>query len=183
MSNAKRDQEWGDNLARIENEAGGFPGVSGSLVRRSRESDARRFGTAVPGWRWMPVGEFIFVVDYGQPLQTKSGIFLGDYDHGSYKFDTWRYGEVIAIGPGKLTAVGQLPMPDIKLGDVVCFSRKHGTRLPGEVRFHHPTYTSKDGLLVRVLDPDKTVAVVHGFTPWWDVVASARVNPGSMFSG
>lgn len=140
-------------------------------------------GKKVPEWPWRPILDYIFVADYGQPDRSEGGLYLGDFDFGGYKFDTWRYGEVIAIGPGRPGKHGVIKaMPDIKLGDVVMFSRKHGTRLPGEIRYVHPTIQSKDGLLVRVLDPMKTVAVIEGFKPWWNV-ADRQLDPGIHFSG
>lgn len=142
-----------------------------------------RGGRRVEGFAWAPMREFIYVADFGQPDKTPSGIYIGDYDFGGYKFDTWRYGEVIAIGPGRLSKKGhRVPITDIELGDVILFSRKHGTRLPGEVRYQHPKYPGRDGLLVRVLDPMKTVAVVDDFEPWWNVL-ERQLDPGIHFSG
>jgi len=141
--------------------------------------------TKVAGERfpWRPILDYIFVADYGQPDRSEGGLFLGDFNFGNYRFDHWRYGEVIAMGNGRFNADGiRMPMPEISVGDVVIFSRKHGTRLPGDVRFAHPRYPSPNGLLVRVLDPSKTVGVCEGFVPWWDV-ASRQIDPGSEFSG
>lgn len=142
-------------------------------------------GQKIDGFPYWARRNYIFVADYGQPDQSQGGIYLGDFDFGAYRHDSWRFGEVIAIGPGLLRADGtRSDMGEVKLGDVVMFSRKHGTRLPGEVRYKHPTYpNAKEGLLVRVLDyPDKTVSVVAPFTPWWDV-AARQLDPGIHFSG
>lgn len=139
----------------------------------------------VDGFPYWARRNYIFVADFGQPDRSEGGIHLGDFNYGVYRFDLWRYGEVISTGPGLLREGGvREPMPNVKLGDIVLFSRKHGTRLPGSVRFDHPKYPdAKDGLLVRVLDPDKVVAVVDGFDPWWNVAQRQRVDPGVDFSG
>jgi len=142
-----------------------------------------RGGRRVEGFPWTPMREFIYVADFGQPDKTPGGIYIGDFDFGVYKFGTWRYGEVIAIGPGGFGKKGhRKPILGIELGDVVMFSRKHGTRLPGEIRYEHPKYPGREGLLVRVLDPDKTVAVVEDFEPWWNVL-DRQLDPGIHFSG
>lgn len=145
--------------------------------------EERVMGQKVDGLPWTPILDYIFVADYGQPDQSAGGIYLGNFDFGGYRHDTWRYGEVIAFGPGRFGKRGvRKPMPDIKLGDVVMFSRKHGTRMPGEYRYKHPGYPGKDGLLIRVLDPEKTVAVYEGFKPWWNVL-ERQLDPGIDFSG
>mgnify|MGYP001578814247 CR=1 FL=1 len=140
-------------------------------------------GSKVEGLRWTPINEKIWVADYGQPDRSTGGLFLADHDFGGYKFDTWRYGEVVALGPGKLIRPEKRhAMPLLQLGDVVVFSRKHGTRLPGEVRYEHPKIKSKEGLLIRVLDPEKIVAVLPGFVPWWSV-GDRQLDPSTHFSG
>lgn len=146
--------------------------------------DTRPIGKKADGFPFRPIRNFIFVADYGQPDKSEGGLFLGNFDFGGYRFDLWRYGEVIGIGPGiqHPKTHAWLPMPDVKIGDVVLFSRKHGTRLHGGIRYMHPTIKSREGLLVRVLDPEKTVAVVEDFKPWWDV-GSRQLDPGIDFSG
>ncbi len=142
-------------------------------------------GSKVEGFPYWARRNFIFVADYGQPDKSQGGVFLGDFDFGVYRHDMWRFGEIIAIGPGVLQDSGNyLPMPEeFKLGSVVAFSRKHGSRLPGQVRFRHPTFPSKDGLLVRVLDyPEKTPVLLDEFKPWWNV-AARQTDPSIDFSG
>lgn len=139
------------------------------------------YGRVVEGFDYTPTSFYIFVADYGQPQMSKGGIYYGG-EHTAYRADQWRYGEVIGIGPGKITRKGiRIPVPDIDLGDVVLFSRRHGTRLG--LRYHHPTYKTRDGLLVRVLDPDKTVAIMRGFEPWWDVQEATPVDHEASFTG
>jgi co-chaperonin GroES (HSP10) len=131
------------------------------------------------------LNDLIFVADYGQPDRTEGGLTIPDSakDYWRYRFGDWRFGEVIAIGPGRHSRMtGKfVPMPiGVSLGDVVMFSRKHGTRLPGEMRFEHEKHGS---LLMRVIDPMKAQAVMSpGFEPWWSV-KSAQNDPREHFSG
>jgi co-chaperonin GroES (HSP10) len=153
----------------------------------------------IDGCPVVPRRDYVFVADYGKPNRTRGGIFMptgAAHDYPAYKFDLWRYGEVIAIGPGKRRVNkkghligGRVPMPDIKLGDVVLFSRKHGTR--SELRYKHPVLSTDryaegsdlEGLLIRVLDPEKIVAVVEDFEPWWDPEECTPVTPSQIMSG
>jgi co-chaperonin GroES (HSP10) len=145
-------------------------------------------GVRVEGFRYMPQRDYIYVCDYGQPDVSTGGIYYGDSptEFHRYRQSEWRHGEVIAIGPGQLMADGsRLPMPPIKLGDVILFSRKHGTRLPGDIRFQHPKYSTgpaAEGLLIRVLDPEKCQAVCEGFEPWWNVQES-QLDPSGVLTG
>ena len=108
------------------------------------------------------VSWFIMVADFGQPNRTESGLYISNPYFGS----EWRYGEVISVGPGRLIEGGEREaMPDLKVGDYVLFSRKHGTR----TGYRHVCAKYPGGRLIRVLDPMKTVAVVTDFEPWWGV--------------
>lgn len=136
----------------------------------------------VDGFQFEPVLNRIFVCDYGQPNVTKGGLIIPDSAKEFYRYrnSEWRFGEVLAIGPGMFNAHGKrMLMPEVKLGDRVAFSRKHGSRLPGDLRYEHPEYGS---LLIRVLDPEKCVAVLKDFDPWWDVRLS-QLDPSGMMSG
>lgn len=133
-----------------------------------------------------PLSDFIFVADYGQPDVTPGGIVQPD-DAGQYwryRANDWRFGEVIAIGPGRRRPDGtRMPMPPVSIGDVIMFSRKHGTRLPGDMRYKHPKYAKGQaaaGLLIRVLDPVKCQGVCEGFVPWWNVHLSQLEPSGTM---
>ena len=145
-------------------------------------------GSKVDGVDIWPRSFFIFVADYGQPDMSVGGILLGDDSQQFYRYraSEWRHGEVIGIGPGWLMPDGtRRPMPGISLGDVILFSRKHGTRLPGEMRYNHPTHSQGEddqGLLIRVLDPSKCQAVCEDFVPWWDIQKS-QLNPSNEMSG
>jgi len=139
------------------------------------------------GFPFRPRADLVFVADYGQPDMTTGGIAYGDSGEQfwRYRASEWRFGEVIAIGPGRWAPDGliRLPMPPIEIGNVIMFSRKHGTRLPGDMRFKHPKYSTgpaADGLLVRVLDPEKCQAVCDDFVPWWNVHLSQLEPSGTM---
>lgn len=155
----------------------------------------------IEGCPVIPRLDFIYVADYAQPNRTRGGIYLpkgAAFDYPSYRFDIWRYGEVIAIGPGRPAtdkrgrekADGTLrPMPDLKLGDVVMFSRKHGGRTG--LRYKHPVLTTKryalddtlSGLLIRIIDPNQCQAVIEDFEPWWDPEECTPVSPSQIMSG
>ena len=145
----------------------------------------------VDGFPIRPRLDYIFVADFGQPDCTPGGIFIGDdaKQFWRYRFDLWRFGEVVAIGPGRpREEPGEdgtlprvlIPMPEISIGDTVMFSRKHGTRLGDGWTFEIPKYNRP--LLLRVLDPEKCVAVLPGFDPWWNVEQS-QLNPDGMMTG
>jgi co-chaperonin GroES (HSP10) len=149
----------------------------------------RARGRMVEGFSIEPLADKIFVCDYGQPDMTPGGIYYGDSNtnYGRYQASEWRHGEVIAIGPGQRDGGGsRLPVTCVDLGDVVMFSRKHGTRLPGELRYQHPEYTddhpASKGLLIRVLDPEKCNSVCIGFVPWWNVQDS-QLDPSGTMTG
>lgn len=147
----------------------------------------KRPGKRAQGFPWTPRSLFIFVADYGQPDRTAGGIVYADDDSQFWRYRTneWRFGEVIGVGGGLIKPDGgREPMPDLRIGDVVMFSRKHGTRLPGDLRYQHPKYSAAGGrgLLIRVLDPDKCQAVCEDFVPWWDVQAS-QLDPSGILTG
>lgn len=146
-------------------------------------------GQRADGFDITPLHDFVFVADYGQPDKTKGGILYGDVDgqFHRYRASEWRHGEVIAIGLGRRRGDGRRdPMPNIQIGDVILFSRKHGARLPGSMRFHHPKYSDEHpaskGLLIRVLDSEKCQAVCEDFEPWWNVLDS-QLDPSNDMSG
>lgn len=141
----------------------------------------------IEGFAFDPILDCIFVADYGQPDRSKGGIIIADAEvvgadqsFTRYRASEWRVGEVIAIGPGRYDPDGnRIEMPEVQLGDTVVFSRRHGTRLSGDVRYEHPKYGS---LLVRVLDPEKTQFRVHDFEPWWSI-ADGQLDPSETMTG
>lgn len=139
------------------------------------------------GFHVRPRLDFIFLVDYGQPDRSPGGIHVPDNseEFWRYRQTHWRWGEVIAVGPGRWHKRIQkrIPMPDIKVGDKVVFSRKFGTRLPKyayDIASMH--YPEAGRLNVRVLDPTKIAGVINGFEPWWDI-AKGQINPDTTMSG
>jgi hypothetical protein len=172
------------------------------------KSDNPDAGKTVCGVRCMR--NLIAVAEYGQEDTTKGGIIIPEGRQGGlltggqdreqyyrYRHGEWRYGEVIAIGPGYIGDLHSRKLmeqfakdgkilanpvvwhepPDVRIGDVVMFSKKHGTKVG--LRYRHPTYGN---LLLRFLDPKKTVAVVDDFVPWWDV-ENTQVRPDQHFHG
>lgn len=146
------------------------------------------------GFPIIPRLDYIYVVDFGQPDRTRGGIILPEGETAKqfwrYRYDLWRFGEVIAIGPGRpfeeydeetdRVPEGLMPMPDITIGDRIMFSRKHGTRIGSGWTFKIPKYDKP--LLLRVLDPSKCAAVMHDFDPWWNVEES-QLNPDGVMTG
>lgn len=138
--------------------------------------------------------DFVYVADFGQPDRSRGGILLPEgvnkKQFWRYRYDLWRFGEVIAVGPGRpfgmyveeIDAVpeGLVPMPKIEIGDTIMFSRKHGTRLGSGWTFKLPRYDKP--LLIRVLDPLKCVAIINNFDPWWNV-EDAQLNPDGVLTG
>lgn len=140
------------------------------------------------GFPIRPRLDYIFVLDLGQPDVTRGGIVLGDSSaqHWRYRYAADRYGTVVGVGPGRFAkrrGGTRVPMEGLAVGEVVMFERKYGTRLGVGWRFQHPEYPSRDGLLIRVLDPEKVTAVMpEEWRPWWDV-AACQLDPGAAMSG
>ena len=76
-----------------------------------------------------PLGDQIVVKALEAEEKTKSGIFIPD----SAK-DKPQEATVKAVGPGKLNDDGKRVAPDVKIGDVVLYSKYGGTefKLDGE---------------------------------------------------
>lgn len=137
----------------------------------------------VDGFPIKPNRKFLYVVEYGQPNKSEGGIFLGnlemlgageDTQFGRYRLSEWRYGKVVAIG----SQVAE--MGDIRVGDVVVYSRRFGSRLGRENRFKMPEY--KKPLNVRVFSMEQITGVVEDFQPWWDVEES-QLDPDGVMTG
>lgn len=147
------------------------------------DGSTRRVGFPV-----RPRQDFVFIVDYGQPDRSPGGIHIPDNseEFWRYRQSHWRWGEVIALGPGKFEKGGvrRLPMPPgLKVGDKVVFSRKFGTRLPKLVYDIRSMHYPEAGLLnVRVLDTSKIAGIENDFEPWWDL-GKSQLNPDGTMTG
>lgn len=146
------------------------------------------------GFRLKPRSDYIFVLDFGQPNQTQSGIFLGETDgqYQIYRHEDYRYGEVIAFGPGRFgrpigKGVGKerwrpIP-PEIQIGTIVFFSKKTGTRLPANWDFISPRFPDQGPIHTRVFDPEKLIGTVEGeWKPWWNI-KERQLNIEATMSG
>jgi len=143
-------------------------------------------GRVLEGFPIRPLRIFIWVQEYGQPNRSQGGIYFGDkaivtaqtgqkldeQSFAAYRESEWRYGRVVAVGPGYVHKGKFVPLLEPDPGDVVMFSRRHGTRMA----------MKHEGLWLRVLDPLQTVAVCENFEPWWDV-DECQLHPEDMMSG
>jgi hypothetical protein len=139
------------------------------------------------GFPLRPMRDFIYTAWLGQPNVSEGGIHLPqateDHDSfGRYTLSEFRFGIVCAVGPGyfSLPMNAFLPQPDVELGDVVVFSRKVGTRVPGDYRFQPPGFPAP--LMIRVIDASQCIGVVTEFKPWWDV-ADSQLDPSGLMTG
>lgn len=134
------------------------------------------------GFPIRPLSYYIWVLEYGQPdrMEPDSLIHIPTMEFARYKASEWRYGEVVAVGPGRYVC-RKMPdgslfrttiIPEVEPGDIVMFSRRHGTRF---------AIKWKD-LFVRVLDPSQCQLVVEGFEPWWDT-GECQGRPDNEMSG
>lgn len=146
-------------------------------------ADGDLIGVVADGFPVRPIRKFLYVVEYGQPNKSEGGVYLGnvemvganeDTQFGRYRMSEWRFGKVVALGS---TVFEQ---GDIKLNDVVIYSRRFGSRLGKAHRFKVPEY--KVPLNVRVFSLEQIVGVVEGFEPWWDVEDS-QLDPDGVMTG
>jgi len=137
-------------------------------------------GRTLEGFDIRPLRIFIWVQEFGQPNRSPGGIYFGEA-HGekvgqesfsAYRLDEWRYGRVIAVGPGYVNNGKFIPLLEPNPGDVVMYSKRHGTRLA----------MKHEGLWLRVLDPLQVVGVCEDFEPWWDV-NECQLHPEETMSG
>jgi hypothetical protein len=155
------------------------------------------------GFPVKPMHDYIFVADLGMPSQSQGGVWLPDeaFTFARYKHLNERYGIVVAIGPGRMMdprkdslcqgcswrcpkktrlcpKLAGLIDEGLDLGSTVMFNRRFGSRLGMMFQpdgFAHPLY-------MRVLDPDKVLALVDDFKPWWDTERGV-LHPDLVMSG
>lgn len=156
---------------------------AGAAIEKLEKVGAVRRGSLeIGGESWRAMQDYIFVADYGAPNKSHGGLFLGDgAEFGIYRYGEWRFGSIIAVGPGRYVegTAYRAPMDtSIQPGSTLMFSRKHGTRTG--YLYKHPEYGYD--LYIRVLDTMKAVAIVDDFEPWWNVKETA-IHPDAMFSG
>lgn len=79
-----------------------------------------------------PLSDHILIEPLKQEEKTKSGILLPE----SAEKEKPEQGKVVAVGPGKKTEEGKIIPLDVKVGDVVLFT-KYG---PNEVKIDEKAY-------------------------------------------
>lgn len=139
---------------------------------------SRFFGKKVDDFPITPTRVFIWVQEFGQPNQSQGGIYYGEHkgtgigeeSFTKYRATDERYGRVIAVGPGYRHKDKFIPLLEPDLGDVVIFSKKHGTRFAMQYQ----------GCWIRVIDPIQCVGVVEDFEPWWDMKECQESPDGTM---
>lgn len=127
-----------------------------------------------------PLRFYIWIAEMGQPDRAPSGLFYPDGLEMSARYEAseWRYGLVLAVGPGSISRRGKLiPLLEPRPGEIVVYSRRMGTKT--EMQYHHPKYGD---LYVRVLDPNQVDLVIEeGFEPWWNP-GECQKGPGMIFN-
>ncbi|MDD2220593.1 MAG: co-chaperone GroES [Clostridia bacterium] len=71
-----------------------------------------------------PLAERVVVKVLASEEVTKGGIFLPDTAK-----EKQQKGEVVAVGPGRLTDEGKRIVPEVKVGDVVLYAKYAGNEL------------------------------------------------------
>jgi chaperonin GroES len=71
-----------------------------------------------------PLGDRVLVKPIEKEEKTKSGIYLPDTAK-----EKPQEGEILAVGPGKMTDDGKRIVPDLKVGDRVIYAKYGGTEI------------------------------------------------------
>jgi chaperonin GroES len=71
-----------------------------------------------------PLADRVLVKPIEKEEKTKSGIYLPDTAK-----EKPQEGEVLAVGPGKMTDDGKRITPDVKVGDTVIYAKYGGTEI------------------------------------------------------
>jgi chaperonin GroES len=74
-----------------------------------------------------PLADRVLVKPMEKEERTKSGIYLPDTAK-----EKPQEGEVLAVGPGKMTDDGKRVLPDLKVGDRVIYAKYGGTEIKVE---------------------------------------------------
>jgi len=92
-----------------------------------------------------PLGDRVVIKQLASEEMTKGGIYIPDTAK-----EKPQEGEVIAVGPGKLLENGQRAPMDVKVGDLVLFSKYAGTE------WKH------DGQSYMILTADRDILAILG---------------------
>jgi chaperonin GroES len=71
-----------------------------------------------------PLGDRVVVRPSSKEEMTKGGIVIPDTAK-----EKPQEGEVVAVGPGKMTEEGKRIPPDVKVGDIVVYAKYGGTEI------------------------------------------------------
>ena len=71
-----------------------------------------------------PLADRVVVRPIEREEQTKTGIYLPDTAR-----EKPQEGEIVAVGPGKMTDDGKLIAMDVKVGDIVIYAKYGGTEI------------------------------------------------------
>lgn len=101
--------------------------------------------------RYQPLANRVIMREVHEDKTTRGGLWVPDIARRNKGLS---YGEVIAVGPGRLNAEGKLVPVHVKVGDVVCFPRQ----APAVMPLVHADGTEEDVLMCPEND---IIAVVH----------------------
>jgi len=74
--------------------------------------------------RLQPLADRVVVKPVANEVKTKSGIYIPDTAK-----EKPQEGEIIAVGPGRLTDEGKRIVVDLKVGDIVIYARYGGSEI------------------------------------------------------
>lgn len=92
-----------------------------------------------------PLADRVVVKPLEAEEKTKGGIVLPDTAK-----EKPHEGEVLAVGPGKLTESGKVQPPEVKVGDRVIYGKYSGTEI-----------TTREGETILIMREDDIYAVVN----------------------
>lgn len=92
-----------------------------------------------------PLADRVVVKPLEAEEKTKGGIVLPDTAQ-----EKPHEGEVLAVGPGKLTESGKVQPPEVKVGDRVIYGKYSGTEI-----------TTREGETILIMREDDIYAVVN----------------------
>ncbi len=99
-----------------------------------------------------PLHDRLLVAITGKRQQTKSGLLIPDVAHKNAPF---AFGEVLAVGAGRINVEGKTVPLQTKVGDVVCYARQAALQIP--IPDEHGGET-----LMLLIREAECLAIVHG---------------------